>query len=140
MGKRILALAAALLMSCHLADDLDPPKCPEGSQPKNDQCVQDVISAEIITITAATGGSTCTGATSDRAPTLSPATVTLKLGKEFQFKNTDTVAYDVKGNDGVVWVSVPAGRSSAFTTIKKTGTWSYTLGACKSGGTVVIEP
>ena len=106
----------------------------------NDQCQQDLASAEQITITPAAGGSTCTGATTDRAPTIAPATITLRLGKEFQFKNTDTVAYDVNGNDGKVWVNVPAGRSSAFTSITKAGTWTYTLGACKSGGTVVMDP
>jgi plastocyanin len=102
--------------------------------------VQDLASAEVITITAAAGGTSCTGAAADRAPGIAPATLTLKLGKEFQFKNTDTVAYDVKGGDGNVWVTVPAGRSSAFTKIAKAGTWPYTLNACKSGGTVIIEP
>jgi plastocyanin len=136
----VTALAIGICPSCQLADDIDAPKCEKGYHPELQRCVRDEAAPNQIKISAAAGGTSCTGdATAQRPPVLEPASLTVKANEDFQFDNTDTVAHEVRGMAGEVWLTVPPQQLSAFSSIAKTGTWEYRLSGCAQGGTVVVE-
>jgi hypothetical protein len=138
---RILIFAAfTALAGCQLADDPEPPKCPEGSHPELDQCIADRATKLRVTIAAPVGGTLCTGdPAAQRPPQITPETIAVKSGEEFQFENTDVVPHEIRGIDGTAWLTVPAGQLSPFTSIAKAGTWGYRVSGCAKGGSVTVE-
>ncbi len=126
--------------SCQLADDPDPPKCERGYHPELERCVRDDVAPNRIEIRAAAGGTSCPQApTAQRPPVIEPASLTVKANEEFQFENADTMAHEVRGIAGEVWMTVPAGELSAFTKIAKAGIWEYRVSGCQQGGQVIVQ-
>lgn len=124
------ALAAALLhAACHLADDPEPPKCEVGFHVDTGRCVADKVSGITVAIKAGDGGG-CV---------VLPEAITVPSGRDFQFKNEDTVDHEVTGSDGQVWSAMKAGALSDMMVISKVGSWTYSVSGCARGGTVVIE-
>lgn len=137
---RVATLALLLLASCHLADDIDAPKCEKGFHPENQRCVQNETTEQRVTIAPAAGGTLCTvDVAQQRPPVLTPETLTVKVREEFQFENTDVVAHEIRGADGTLWLTVPPGKLSDFTLITKAGNWGYRVSACAKGGAVTVE-
>lgn len=135
-----VVLSIAVCTSCQLADDVDPPKCEKGWHPELQRCVRDDVAPNRVKITAAAGGTSCTGeAGAQRPPLLEPASLTVKASEDFQFENTDVVAHEIRGVGGEVWLTVPGQASSEFTSIAKVGTWAYRVSGCAQGGVVVVE-
>jgi hypothetical protein len=129
---RGLAVGAAVLfsVSCHLADDRDPPKCESGTHPENGRCVPDALSGPTVTIASADGGTSCAS---------DPDTINVKVNGEFRFKNDDAVEHEIRGADNQVWLAVKPGQLSGYFAITKPGSWAYSVSGCAKGGTVVVE-
>lgn len=119
-----------LLVGCHLADDPEPPRCEAGFHVEMSRCVADKVSSTTVSIKAGDGGGCL----------VTPETVTVSTGRDFQFKNEDAVDHVVTGNtDGQVWSTLKAGAMSDLIVISKVGAWAYTVSGCPKGGTVVIQ-
>lgn len=130
-----------MLVACQLGDDKDPPKCEKGFHVVLESCQPDTVAQIQVTITAADGGTSCTGdPAAQRPPTLEPETVHVKVGEEFQFTNLDTIEHEIRGTDGTAWLSVKPNARSAFTSITKTGSFGYRVSGCAKGGTVSVDP
>ena len=141
MRRAGLMVVSVAFVGCHLADDIDPPRCPTGFHPELQKCVPDEVAAKRVVISAASGGTSCAGApASQRPPIIEPATFSVRVGEEFQFENTDHVDHEVRGAAGDVWLTVGAEQLSAFTTMKKAGTFPYRVSGCETGATIVVEP
>jgi hypothetical protein len=137
---RVVAALAGLLVSCHLADDIDPPKCEKGFHPELGKCNPDETTEIRVTISAAGGGTSCTGdPASQRSPELVPELVRVKVNEQFQFENKDVVDHEIRGTDGTSWVPVPAGKLSRFMSIVKAGTFGYRVSGCTKGGSVAVD-
>jgi plastocyanin len=129
MGRLALIVATGAIASCHLADDPEPPKCPEGSHVELGTCVQDETEKIRVVLTAA---ATC--------PSIAPDTIKVKVGERFQFENKDGIVHTIKGtSDGQVWLTVQPGALSLGMSIARAGTWKYAVSDCGSTGTVVVE-
>ena len=118
----------AAMASCHLADDLDPPKCPAGSHPDNDRCNADAPTGPSFTISGAPG-----------ACTFSPESVRVAPKAEFGFDNATSEDHTITGDDGTTWGVAPAGRQSPLIGITKVGTFGFHVSGCAKGGTVIVE-
>jgi plastocyanin len=136
----VKAACCSILLSCQLADDPDPPKCEKGFHPELQRCVPNETTEKQIKITAAQGGTSCVADVgAQRPPVLDPETLTVQVNEQFQFDNADAMAHEIRGADGAVWVTVPPGKRSPFTSILKPGTWAYRVSGCTKGGTVVVQ-
>ncbi len=140
LPRPLLACAAIAVVSCHLADDLDPPNCPPGTHVDNRRCQQDPIDGPQIAILPANGGTSCTGDPStERAPILDPDPFQIGAGVDFRFVNRDVVDHEIRGVDGQVWTTVKSGYPSTFTSIKKAGSWEYRVSGCAKTSTIVVQ-
>ncbi len=132
---------AVLLLSCHLADPDEPPKCDRYQRPLMGSCVFDETLVPSVTIAAASGGTSCSGnVATERAPTATPSPMRIDAGWDFRFKNDDSVAHVIQGTDGTTWTEVGAGAFSSFVSIEKVGTWPYRTAGCGAElGTIVVQ-
>ncbi|HVH44019.1 MAG TPA: hypothetical protein VM925_16825 [Labilithrix sp.] len=140
MMQKAVFVALCVLAGCQLADDPEPPKCEPGSHAELDHCVLDETTTLRVKISAAAGGTLCTGEqAAQRPPVLTPEILVVKGAEEFQFENADVVPHEIRGADGALWFTVPAGELSPFTSIVKAGVWGYRVSGCAKGGTVTVE-
>jgi plastocyanin len=138
-GTRAIALYFALV-SCQLADPKDAPKCEEGFHPELQHCEANTTTEIQVKIEAAPGGTSCSGDLSvQRAPKIDPESLTVKVGEQFQFYNLDVVPHEIRGTDGLAWISAKPGERSAFFSIVKAGTWGYRVSGCQKGGSVTVQ-
>ena len=135
--------AVAMLVAragCQLGEEPEPPPCEKGYHRTPIGCVRDETTELRVKISAAQGGTLCTGDPSaQRSPVLEPETLTVKVDEELQFENADVVAHEVRGTDGALWLTIPPGRMSDFTSIVKPGSWGYRISGCAKGGVIVVE-
>jgi plastocyanin len=129
----LLAICGALaasgaLVSCHLADDPEPPKCGKYQHAENGFCVQDTVLELRVVLEAADGG----------CPSFTPATIKALVGEYFQFENKDDKPHAISGSDNQVWVNVPAKDFSDFVKMSGAGRFTYRVDQCP-GGTVIVE-
>lgn len=140
MMRAVVVAALVPLGGCLLADKAEPPKCEKGYHPDLAGCVRDETTELRVKISAAPGGTLCTGdAAGQRPPLLTPETIQVKVDEEFQFENEDVVAHEIRGTDGTLWLTVGPGQMSAFTSIVKAGDWGYRISGCAKGGSVIVE-
>lgn len=139
-GRILVFVLVATTAGCHLAEDVDPPNCQPGTHVENRVCVEDDVQGAAITISAAAGGTSCTGAPeAQRPPVVDPDPLQVASGGPFRFVNKDTVDHEIRGADGQVWATVKAGDQSVLTSIAKKGSWEYHVSGCAKADTVVVE-
>jgi plastocyanin len=119
-----VVFASALASACHLAEAVDPPRCPDKTHPENGQCAPDPVEGPVVTIASCV---------------LTPDAIKVAPNAEFRFKNEDAVDHTITGDDGKAWVTARANQESPILGITKVGTWGYHVSDCANGGTVVVE-
>jgi hypothetical protein len=135
----VVALAASVA-SCHLAESIDPPKCAPGTHANNGHCDADPLDGPILTISAADGGTACTGdPTAQRPPIVAPATITVAPNGSFRFKNEDAVEHTIVGADGQTWGTAKPADFSTFIGLSAPGSWAFHIDGCAKGGVVVVQ-
>jgi hypothetical protein len=124
-GRGASVGAAVVVAACQLADDKEPPKCPQGAHVENDRCVENVEKDFVARIRAG-----CV---------VAPDPFVVKSDADFQFKNEDTERHAVTGLDGKLSIDLAPGELSVFVQITKVGRYPYSVSGCADGRTIAVE-
>lgn len=122
---RIVLAGMLVLVSCHLADDPEPPKCDPGFHVENGYCQENRLAD-----TRATIGKGCA---------ITPATLAVKAGADFMFVNQDEVSHVVTLMSGKLVEEIAPGKTSQFIRISTAGSYTYDVSGCAAGGTITVE-
>ena len=113
------------ILSCHLADDPEPPKCEPGFHPEMGRCIESEVKEILARI-----GKDCS---------LTPDPFVVKVSYDFQFANDDDEAHTVTAVGGKLSITLQPGQVSQYTQISKTGTYPYEVSGCPKGGTIEVQ-